>query len=328
MGVGAEVHPRGVGPVGHVVRHRDHRHPGSGGDGAAEGRRSHQLEAAGGGGPRQQEPDRGRPDEVELLLDGQGPQVLQRRWAARGLEVGLVVDDEPPVRDVAEGGDDVAPHLGHLVGPEQHQRHGGDDEEQAQRREQPPGTPPEEAGKRDGAGALHLGDEERRDEVAGDDEEQVDPEEPPWHPVHAGVVEQHADDRQRPQPVEAGAVAPGAGTRGRLGGGGPRRSRCGPGGRSGRRGRAPLAGRRLPDLLRGLEGRLRDLIEPSEGRLPDLLQPPEGRLPDPIRRLEGCLTDPVRRFESRLPDRIRRLEGRLPDLVQPSEGRPGRGPLR
>src|SRR3981081_1733347 len=67
------------------------------------------------------------------------------------------------------------------------------------------GGPREEARTRD------SGEEKGRDEVAGEDEEEVHAQKPPGHPTDAGVVEQHAHNRQRPQPVEAGAVAPRAG---------------------------------------------------------------------------------------------------------------------
>ena len=59
----------------------------------------------------------------------------------------------------------------------------------------------------DRAAAAALLEQQRRDEEAGDDEEHLDPDPPTLHPREPGVVQDHRDHRQRPQPVEAGLVA-------------------------------------------------------------------------------------------------------------------------
>ena len=55
--------------------------------------------------------------------------------------------------------------------------------------------------------AAALLQQQRRDQEPGDDEEDLDPDPPALHPREAGVVQDHRDHRQRPQPVEAGLVA-------------------------------------------------------------------------------------------------------------------------
>ena len=59
---------------------------------------------------------------------------------------------------------------------------------------------------RDGAAAVELGDEQPGDEEAGDDEEDVDADEAAAH-RQAGVVGEHGEDGDRPQPLDVGAEA-------------------------------------------------------------------------------------------------------------------------
>ena len=64
-----------------------------------------------------------------------------------------------------------------------------------------------EAAQRDRRRAAELLGQQQRDQVAADDEEHLDAEEPAGEPRHVGVVQQHGDDGDRPQAVEAGQVA-------------------------------------------------------------------------------------------------------------------------
>ena len=72
-----------------------------------------------------------RPQQVELLLDRERPQVLQQRRALERLEVGLLREDLVPVVDVEERGDRVAARPHGVAGQEdrRHERGDGDDQE-------------------------------------------------------------------------------------------------------------------------------------------------------------------------------------------------------
>ena len=54
-----------------------------------------------------------------------------------------------------------------------------------------------------------LGQDQRGDQEAGDDEENVDTDEAAGPAGHTGMEGQHRHDRDRPQPVDVGAVDPG-----------------------------------------------------------------------------------------------------------------------
>jgi hypothetical protein len=58
----------------------------------------------------------------------------------------------------------------------------------------------------DAAALPPLVDEERRDEEAAEHEECVDAEEPSRRPAHAGVIEEHAQHGEGPEPVERGLI--------------------------------------------------------------------------------------------------------------------------
>jgi hypothetical protein len=70
-----------------------------------------------------------RPHQVELLLHGQRPKVLQQRRSPYGLEVGLVAEDQEPVGDVAKGRQHVVPEPRNLAWQEDHREGEGDDEQ-------------------------------------------------------------------------------------------------------------------------------------------------------------------------------------------------------
>jgi hypothetical protein len=138
--------------------------------------------------------------------------VLQHRRTPGRHEVGLLVRDEPPVGDVADGGEQHPVQGGELVAPHHRCRgHGGQDERE--RRQQPPGAAAVEADHVDAPGAPELVDEQPGDEVAADHEEQVDAEEAARQRRRGEVVDDDGRHRQGPQPVQAAKAPPGAGPR-------------------------------------------------------------------------------------------------------------------
>ena len=147
-----------------------------------------------------------RPEEVELLLDRERPEVAEERGPLEALEVGLVGEDEVPVGEVGERGDRVAAQL---VDPVRLDDRGDDHrhrDEDADRRQQPPRPPHPEAPQPHVAAAAELAQQQRGDQVAADHEEDVDAEEAARQPADAGVVEEDGEDRQRPQRVDPGEV--------------------------------------------------------------------------------------------------------------------------
>ena len=140
----------------------------------------------------------GRPDQVELLLDRQRPEVEHR---ARFDVLGEVVDrllGEVPVGRVEGGADDVAGDFDRAHGREQQQREDADRGEQDRReRQQPPGAAGVEAAQGDAPGAVDLVEQKAGDEEAGDDEEDVDADVAAGEERDAGVAEQDRADRDR-----------------------------------------------------------------------------------------------------------------------------------
>ena len=148
-----------------------------------------------------------RPQEVELLLDRQAPQVAQQRRVA-GV-VRDVADDLAPVAEVAERPRQVAPQLSPRCSAEptasattatdaSTTASAGSSRRARRSQNRPRSTRP---------GTLVLVEQQRRDQEPGHDEEHLDADPPAVHPGEPGVVADHGDDRQGPQPVEAGLVA-------------------------------------------------------------------------------------------------------------------------
>src|SRR5918994_1336322 len=74
--------------------------------------RASQGQAGQGVAPRDvahPEPEQPGPDQIELLLNSQGPQVIQRRWWPEPGEGGCLANNVPPVAHVANGGEHVSP---------------------------------------------------------------------------------------------------------------------------------------------------------------------------------------------------------------------------
>ena len=160
-----------------------------------------------------EEQEHERPDQVELLLDRQGPGVLERRGRGELCEVRLVRENGVPVVHVEQGRDGVAPQareVDQAVGAgaaeepveDEVERECRDDEEE--RGQEALGPPAPERRQADAARAHPLLEQETRDEEARQDEEEVDPQIAPRRPAELEVVGDDADDGQRPQAVEGG----------------------------------------------------------------------------------------------------------------------------
>ena len=146
-----------------------------------------------------------RPEQVELLLHRQRPQVAQR-GERPGRGVPLADEDLVPVAAVQQPADEVAAGAPERVALEQRHVHGQAGEQQEHGRQQAAGTTQPELAEGDAPGALVLGDQQQRDQVAADHEEDLDAEEPAAQPLVVGVVDHHADHGQGAQAVEPGQV--------------------------------------------------------------------------------------------------------------------------
>ena len=156
------------------------------------------------GTPEQQDHD-DRPRQVELLLDGEAPEVPQRGEVA-GRGVAEAHPDLVPVRHVERSGEHVAAELAERVAFE-HRRPDRDEQHHHEHRgEEPPGAAQPEVAERDPIVALAFRDQEQRDEVAGDHEEHLHAEEAAGEPRVVGVVDHHGHHGERPETVEAGQV--------------------------------------------------------------------------------------------------------------------------
>ena len=157
--------------------------------------------------PGSEEGDRGdqdrRPDEIELLLDGQCPEVQERRRRLRlrevvapeSREVDVRAERRRPdaVRDHLAGADEVEEMARGQVGREQ--REGG-------RRQDPARTPHVEAGERDRAAPLRLGEKDSGDQEPGEDEEDVHADVAAAEERDVRVPEGDEQNRHRPEPLD------------------------------------------------------------------------------------------------------------------------------
>jgi hypothetical protein len=162
----------------------------------------------------QQAEQEDRPQQVELLLDRQRPQVLEHRWTLDEGEVRLLGEDQEPVRDVEEGRPDLPGQVRRILAVEDQHDHRDRRQQRVEGRQQTPGPAEPEALQRDLRRPAVLLGEQQGDQVPADDEEHLDPEEPAVQPLHVGVVEEHGDDGHRAQAVEPGQV--GGGSPGRV----------------------------------------------------------------------------------------------------------------
>ena len=134
-----------------------------------------------------------RPHDVELLLDGEAPEMVEHRRLVERRPVPVGLADEVPVGHVGERPAARASDAVELGGRTEHPRTEGDDgDEDEHRRQQTPEPPPPERQQSDAA-VVGVAQQQRRDEEARQGEEQVDAEEPALQ--MAGVEQEHGDDR-------------------------------------------------------------------------------------------------------------------------------------
>ena len=145
------------------------------------------------------------PDQIELLLDRQRPQMAQRHEVA-AVGIPVPAPDLEPVADVEDRREHIAAQLAERIAQEQCAIDGDPDERQIQRREQAPQAPAPEPAQRDQPSALVFRDEQQRDQVAADDEEDLDAEKATAEPLVVGVPHHHRDDSERAHAVEAGQI--------------------------------------------------------------------------------------------------------------------------
>jgi hypothetical protein len=137
-----------------------------------------------------------RPDEVELLLDGQRPAVVQPCHV-------VAVERLRPVRRVAQRQRDVGAGERLAERRLRHRHHGAGQE---QRRRQPQEAPRVEVPEVDGARPLPLRAEDGRDEESAQDKENVHAHPAAAEPAHAAMRAQHDADRDRAQAVQGGVM--------------------------------------------------------------------------------------------------------------------------
>ena len=149
-----------------------------------------------------------RPHDVELLLDGKAPHVLEHRRLSGGGEVVAPSHDEVPVGHVEQRGQRVEAQAGELAGAGEyldedghsHQHH----QEGGQEATGPAGP---ELAQADGQAPRPLTKEQGGDQEARQDEEDVHAEEAPAGHRRATVVEHHAEHGHGPQAVQRRDVA-------------------------------------------------------------------------------------------------------------------------
>ena len=197
--IGLGVDLRGA-ELARVVEQR--RHDGDG-DGGEHEPAADLGEAA---APEVDQPDHDqRPEEVELLFDGEAPQVAQRGEVEQ-CGVPGAGPDLVPVGDVGGAGDHVATQLAERVALEDRRVDHQQRHHQEQRRQQPSGPAHPELLEVDATLLFVLADQQQGDQVAADHEEHLDADEPARHPAVVGVIEHHGHDGESAHAVEAGEI--------------------------------------------------------------------------------------------------------------------------
>ena len=204
-GVGAVVGPIEV-AVGQQQGGGERRQPAGDHDGAEDR-----------GAVRTQPPHQGeeaaqqqRPHQVELLLHRERPVVGHRADLDVGREVVGRLRDELPVGHVEGGGPDPPLGLGQLDGCGDGREHDrGHHQVHRRRREQPPGPAGVEAPEAHGAvGPVQVPEQEAGHQVPRQHEEHVDADEAAVEPGQPGVERDDEVHRDRPHPIQVGAMVP------------------------------------------------------------------------------------------------------------------------
>ena len=191
----------GVSSVVHdVVAIGSHRSQHGGGDTGGEHRRQDSATTT----PRECRCHHERNEHVHLLLDRQGPQMLQRARCGEELVVGLTLGDEAPIGHVGHGRDRVTPDAIGFDGraePRRHPHHGGHDHQR--RRSQSAQSSRPERPKIDPPDAFAFHQQQVDDQITRQREEQRHAQESAGQPIEPGMKNQDEDDRDAPESIEA-----------------------------------------------------------------------------------------------------------------------------
>ena len=150
------------------------------------------------------------PHRVELLFDGEGPEVHHRAGVDVAGEVVVGLADEEPVRDIEERGLDRAQRVDHLGRRRDRGEGRGRDRQHDERRgQQPPEAPGIEPCEADAALAPDIAQQQLGHQEAREHEEDIDADEPAVEACEAGVERDHEIHGDGAQPVELGTVVGG-----------------------------------------------------------------------------------------------------------------------
>jgi hypothetical protein len=156
-----------------------------------------------------------RPGHVELLLDGERPEVVERPVRVLLREVVGRLGGQPDVHRVAARRRDVVRHRLRADRPEQEARRDGDADDREDRlRHQSLDPSCVEPPQADAPAAFELAGEEAGDQEARDHEEDVNADVAAAGEPEPGVRQHHEPDRDRPQALDVRAEP----RPGRLGG--------------------------------------------------------------------------------------------------------------
>ena len=148
-----------------------------------------------------------RPDEIELLLDGERPEVQNRAGLRDGLEVRLLAEDIPPVGEPEQRGEQVGLELVEQALVQEERGERGHDDHERDGGEQAPHTADPEALKVDPVRLGKLDAQDSGDQEARDDKEHRHAHQAAGGPGQVEMVGEHGDDGQCAQAVDARQIA-------------------------------------------------------------------------------------------------------------------------
>ena len=148
-----------------------------------------------------------RPDEVELLFDGERPEVGERRGSAQRVEIRSILEDVPPVRHPEQRGPHVVAQLREQAVVEQGAECGGAYDDQHDGRHEPSHASQPELWQVDGFGVVPLDEQQAGYEIARQHEEHRDAQQASRSPLHPKMVGDNGEDGERAQSVECGNIA-------------------------------------------------------------------------------------------------------------------------
>ena len=158
--------------------------------------------------PRRDQKDR-RIDDVELLFDGKGPVVLQRRRRPLGGEVVRLGSGKVEVGQ--EQSSPLAVDRGRLAGQRAQVvvgRHDGDDDDQTRRRDDPARPASVEADERRASRCHPLPEEDTGDDEPGNDEEDIDADIATAKARYVGVKEDDKENGDGAETLDVGTKWP------------------------------------------------------------------------------------------------------------------------